>query len=108
MAECKAALQVLLDMVSFDVPVSLCLPLAVISFSAKLSSYVLVSKRQIYVALFSSMYQFFQEHINTNLSFTVCRKLAILNLSDNAAICVRNVETKKSILSIPGNVREKY
>ena len=55
------------------------LPLAVFSFSEKLSRIALASKGQNNFALSSDMHSFFQQNINANLTFAV--NLA-LNLSN--------------------------
>ena len=57
------------------------LPLAVFSLSVKLS--IFAFSVQNYFALFSSVYIFFQENINTNLTFVVN---VILNLSKIAGM----------------------
>ena len=53
----------------------LILQLAVFTFLVKLSGYALASKAKIILHYnFSSMYEFFQENINANLTFTISRK----------------------------------
>ena len=54
---------------------SLHLPLAVFTFLVKLSTFAIASKCLAKCfALVSTMYSFFQENINANLTFAVCRK----------------------------------
>ena len=48
------------------------LPLAVFSFSVKLSSFAFDGSESF--APFSSMYSFFQENVNANFTFVVCSK----------------------------------
>ena len=43
-----------------------------VAFSVKSSSFALASKARI--SLFSSLFYFFQENINANPTFAVCRK----------------------------------
>ena len=50
------------------------LPLAVFSFSKKIEYFGVSIKGHNYLLLFSSMYSFFQENINANLTFAVSRK----------------------------------
>ena len=56
------------------------LPPAVFSFSEKFSSFALASKARIILFVFSSGGSFFQENVNANLSFAVCRKRGALSL----------------------------
>ena len=50
------------------------LPLAVCSFCVKSSSFALASKARISLHSSLSLYSLFQENINANLTFAVCRK----------------------------------
>ena len=52
----------------------LCLPLALFQFLRKIECFCVRIKGQNYLVLFSFTFSYFQENINANLMFAVCRQ----------------------------------